>query len=244
MARQIWARRCASRAKNCFANAIAVEEALGNAAASAVGLSSCSIASSSSRSSAGDRPPACLRCVCRRKAWKRAPRRPAAARTSPMIRAPLAARRPLQGVERRIGILRRYHREKLPLVGDVQRIQPQQLACAADCVAHRNAVFEQKHRRARNRARIRSSAVATPPRVGSRIHRTAGRRRRGHGLDHLEHRARIGAQIGFQVELAARQQDGDSVVADGPRKQDRRRRAARNAPRTGLREWGGRRPRW
>ncbi len=45
-------------------------------------------------------------------------------------------------------------------------------------------------------------------------------RGRRHGLDQREHRPRVGAEIGLEVELAARQEDGDAVIADRAREQD------------------------
>jgi len=54
----------------------------------------------------------------------------------------VAAWRPQKSFERRFGILRRHYRQELTFVGNVQRIQSQQLACATHRVAHRNPIFQ------------------------------------------------------------------------------------------------------
>ena len=40
------------------------------------------------------------------------------------------------------------------------------------------------------------------------------------GFDQRQHGARVGTQVGFEIELAARQQDGDAVIADRAGEQD------------------------
>ncbi len=40
------------------------------------------------------------------------------------------------------------------------------------------------------------------------------------GFDQRKHGARVGTKIGFEIELAARQQNGDAVIADGPGEQN------------------------
>ena len=139
-----------------------------------------------SRSAAADRPPACRSCAFRRRASMPSTVAAGCSRTSPMMAASSPPGASLQRVQRRVGELGRDHRQELAFVGDVQRIEPQQFACAANGVAHRNPIFEQHTPRPQSRASS-FSEVATPPRVGSRIQRMPGRgarRQRFHQRQH------------------------------------------------------------
>ena len=135
-------------------------------------------------------------------------------RTSPITWASLAARRQAQRIERGVGVLRRDHRQKLAFVGDVQRIEAEQLAGAAHRVAHRNLIFEEDHAQPAVARQFVQAMSPTPPRVGSRIQRMPGPAASNQRFDQRQHGARIGAKVGFEIELAARQQNGDAVIAD------------------------------
>ena len=76
-------------------------------------------------------------------------------RTSPMIGGLLPAGRVAAALERRVGIFRRDHGEKLAFVGDVQGIEPEQFAGAPHRVAHGNRFLRTDERPARSREPVR-----------------------------------------------------------------------------------------
>ena len=76
------------------------------------------------------------------------------ARTSPMMTRILAAFCPMQGVQSGVGIFRRDHGEKLALIGNMQRVQPQQFARAANFIAHGNFLFRIARSQARSRGQV------------------------------------------------------------------------------------------
>jgi hypothetical protein len=57
----------------------------------------------------------------------------------------LAARSQAKRVQRCIGVFRSDHGEELAFIRDVQRVKPQQLACASDRITHRNLIFEENN---------------------------------------------------------------------------------------------------
>ena len=86
--------------------------------------------------------------------------------------ASAAERACVKRFERCLGGLRRDDGDQLPLVGDVQRVDAEHLACAGDLRADGSACLVE-HTASPHRARNSFSAAARPPRVGSRIQRTA-----------------------------------------------------------------------
>ena len=106
-----------------------------------------------------------------------------------------------------------------PSLAMCKRIEAQQFASAANGVANRNFFFEdmdaqpavarQFIQRCGNAA---AGGVAHPANAGSGLS--------GHGLNQGKYRTRVGAQICFEVQFAARQQDGDAVIADRAGKQN------------------------
>src|ERR1700733_8432763 len=56
-----------------------------------------------------------------------------------------SAGRETQGVDRSIGVLRGDDRQELAFISNMQRIEPEQLARAADGIAHRNLVLKKTH---------------------------------------------------------------------------------------------------
>ena len=131
-----------------------------------------------------------------------------------------------------------HHRQKLAFVGDVQRIQSQQFASAADRVAHGNlsskrtcpaAIARQFVQRCRHAAarRIAHPADARARRLDQRLHQR-------------QHGAGIGAQVGLQFQFAARQQNRDAVIADRAGEQHLVAGRAPNADQRSRREAGGR----
>ena len=104
-----------------------------------------------------------------------------------------------------VRMLGRDDREELPFVGDVQRIEAEQLARAADRIVHRERAPQRSRRRSRFPRTSSFSAVATPPRVGSRIQRSPGAHVVDQRFDERPDRTRVRDEIGLQIELAARQ---------------------------------------
>ena len=143
---------------------------------------------------------------------------------------PLAARRRAQRGQRRVRELRRDHRQELPFVGDVQRIETQQFAGAAHLVAHRHVVLvEDDAEPAVARQLVERGGDAAARRIAHPAH--AGRRRADQRLDQRQHRPRVGTRSRFEIEFAARQQDRDAVVADRAREQHAIARPRRRADR-------------
>ena len=137
----------------------------------------------------------------------------------PMMRASLTAwvrRSALSAISANSG---RDYGEELAFIGDVERIEAQQFAGAAHCVAHWYLLFIQIHAASRNRALIRSGMLRL--RRGGIAHPADARSRRARqSLNHREHGARVGAEFGFEIEIAASQQNGDAVIADRAGEQD------------------------
>jgi hypothetical protein len=104
--------------------------------------------------------------------------------------------------------------EELAFVGDVQRIEAQQFTGSA----HPSRTGTASSWRITPRPQSRASSfkeVATPPRVGSRIQRIDGSAaQRAMASTKGKNRARVEQRSAFEIELAARQQNGDAVVAD------------------------------
>ena len=150
--------------------------------------------------------------------------------TSPIENRALAAGTTVQSRERSVGQIRSDHREELSFIGDVQRIQAQQLACAADFVAHRNPVFgEQNPETAIARQFIQRRRGAPARRIAHPANARPGGR--GHRFNQRQDGTRVRPQIGFEIQFIARQKNGDPVIADGSGKQNliaRADRARRN----------------
>jgi hypothetical protein len=126
-----------------------------------------------------------------------------------------------QNCQRVVGLPRRDHHEELAFVGDVQRIEPQQLAGAAHFIAHWDAIlferdaqatvareFVQRRRDAASRW-IAHPADAVSDRSRQRVHQRP-------------YRTRIGTEVAFQIDVPTSEEDRNPVIADGTRECDPR----------------------
>ena len=117
--------------------------------------------------------------------------------------------------DRRVRLIAWNDREHLALVGDVQRVQPQQFTCAGDGTLHRQPIVEEPDpeigRRRQFVARRRESAagrVPQPPR----------RRNRGEQpVDQPCQRRGVGPDVGTQFEVATGDHHRNPVIADRSR---------------------------
>ena len=112
----------------------------------------------------------------------------------------------------------------------MQRIQPQQFTRAAHLIAHRDLFFEKSDPQpAIARQFIERGGDAAARRIAHPANARAcfsGKR-----FDQRQHTARIRTEVGFKIEIAARQQNGDAVVANRPGQQNLVARAERCAHR-------------
>ena len=125
---------------------------------------------------------------------------------------------PAHHFEDAVDVLGRYDPDQLPFVGDVERIEPQHLAGAADLGATGMAASSS---RTPTREAVASSfrALDTPPRVGSRMARIAGQASSIARIRPVS--GRVALQNGLEFDPFAHRHDGDPVVADRPRDQMR-----------------------
>ena len=136
-------------------------------------------------------------------------------------------------------MLRRDERDELALVGDVHRVDPEDLGAPA--TAGWTGTAASRTTIATPEARASSlSTEATPPRVASRRQRSPGPAASSRRVDRGPQRARVGLDLGVEAELAAGEHDRRAVLTDRARQQDpvaRRSRVGRQPAR------GSRRPR-
>ena len=130
-----------------------------------------------------------------------------------------SARCQAQSIDGGIGVLGRNHGQELALVRNVQRIEAQQFTSAAHRVAHGNLILKKNHSQStiarqfvQRCRRAATSGIAHP--TDSRASRP------NQSLDQRQHGAGIGAKVGFKIEFAARQQNRDAVIANGPGEQN------------------------
>src|SRR5271165_1179836 len=128
----------------------------------------------------------------------------------------LSAFRPIQHVQSGVSVFRRNHGEKLTFVGNVQWVQAQQFARAANLVAHWNLFLRQHDAQAavagkliERRGDASAGGIAHPANSRSGFF--------DHSFDQRQDAARVGRQVGFKVEFAAREEDGDAVVPNRSR---------------------------
>ena len=133
--------------------------------------------------------------------------------TSPMMHASSPPGVRSQRIESGVGGFGRDDREELAFVGDVQRIESQQLAGAAHGIAHRNLLFEKHDAQAAIASQFVQRGGDTAAR-GIAHPANAGPSGDGQRLHQRQNGTRVGAEIGFEIEFSARQQDGDAVIAD------------------------------
>ena len=118
-----------------------------------------------------------------------------------------------------VGVLRRHHGDQLPLVGDVERVEPQHLAGAADLGPQRDRRLVQYARPPAEAAASSLRALDSPPRVGSRMQRMSGHASSIASVRSVQRR-RVAFQHGLELQPLAHRHDGDAVVAEGARDED------------------------
>ena len=96
-----------------------------------------------------------------------------------------------------------------------KRIEAEQFACAAHRIAHRNPLFEEHDPRPQSRASSFRSGHSAARGIAHPANARACRTR--HRFDQRKHRARIGTDLAFEIEFAAREQNRDAVIADRAR---------------------------
>ena len=140
-------------------------------------------------------------------------------RTSPIICASSPPGARLQGVKRGVRILRRDHCEKLSFVRNVQWVETEQFASAANGIAHGNRFFDEHDSKSAVAGQfIQRSGHATARRVAHPAN--AGPSRICQGFDQREDRASVGTKIGFEIKFAARQKNRDAMIADADRREE------------------------
>src|SRR5579859_4566672 len=109
----------------------------------------------------------------------------------------------------------RHHGEKLAFVGDVQWIKPQQLAGPTYLIPNWNLFFKDRDSQAAiTRQFIERSSHAAPSRIAHPANpRSCFSCQR---LYERQNATSIGAQIGFEIQIATSQQNGYTVIADRP----------------------------
>ena len=143
---------------------------------------------------------------------------------SPIARRVGAERMRPQRGERGVGLVRGDDRDELALVGDVQRVDAEQVARAD----HRGRDGQQRLVEHDAEVGVAGELVADrADAAAGRVAHPAGRRRGvEQRLDELAERRGVGADVGLEREVAAGQHHGHAVVGDGARHAARRRRAA------------------
>ncbi len=130
----------------------------------------------------------------------------------PDNRRAIAARRRPQRSQRVLGRVCGDDGHELPFVGDVQDVEAQELAGAAHRVAHGDTILEQDDAHVCVTGElVERGGHAASRRIAHPAHR---RRRRVQQCGHQRgDRPRVRAQIGFEVDITAREKDGDAVIA-------------------------------
>ena len=109
--------------------------------------------------------------------------------------------------------LRRDEGHELALVGDVHRVDPEQLRGARDGRLHRDVALAHHHRHTRGACELvqhRGDAAAGGVAQAAHV-RPSGREQR---VDGRPQRARVGLDVGVEVELAPGEHDRGTVLAD------------------------------
>ena len=135
---------------------------------------------------------------------------------SPMTDGRRAERVGAQRGERGVGLVGRHDGDDLALVGDVQRVDAEQVAGAERRPASTgSAVSSSTTARPASRA---SSLQTVPTPAAGRVAQPAGAGRGGEQrLDEPVHRRRVGADVGLEGEVAAGEHHRHAVVADRAR---------------------------
>ena len=124
-----------------------------------------------------------------------------------------AERMGAQQRERLVGPLARDEREELPLVGHVQRIEPEDLARAADLVAHRQGrLVEPDADPGRRRDLVQRAGHPAAGRIAQHVNVRAERPEQD--LDDPVSAAVSLAIVGLEGEALAHRQDRDPVIGD------------------------------
>ena len=133
--------------------------------------------------------------------------------TSPTRVGARAERSAVQAGERLVRRVGRDDRDELALVRDVERVDAEDLAGRGDGGAHRDGDLVE-HDRQRQPPRPASlSAVARPPRVGSRIEAKCVAEFEQRGRE-LVHRGGVALDLGLEPDVAACHHHGHSVVGE------------------------------
>ena len=141
--------------------------------------------------------------------------------TSPISAAPSrpgTARSAASAASARLG---RDERDEPALVGDVHRVDPEDLGRAGDGRA--GPARRPRGRRSRRRDARASSlrTVATPPRVASRMQRRPAPAALEQRVGRRPQRAGVGHDVGVELELVAGEHDRRPVLADRAGDEDR-----------------------
>src|SRR5207248_6152696 len=104
---------------------------------------------------------------------------------------------------------------KLAFIRNVQRIQPEQLACAAYRVADRYSVLKQEDAQATVASQfVQRSGNSTASGIAHPSNRWSGNiRNRFH---ERQHGARIRTDFALEIQFSAREQNGNAMIADRP----------------------------
>ena len=131
---------------------------------------------------------------------------------------PLATGDATQRRERRVGVLGRDERDQPAFVGDVHRIDPEQLGGGGDDRRDRHARLVDQDRDARCPGKlVEHRGDAAPGRVAQAVHvrPAAGQQR----VDRRPEALGVGLELGVELELVAGQHDRGAVLADRARHQ-------------------------
>ena len=132
-----------------------------------------------SRSAGAGRRRACRRCGCRRTTCSSTTMPSGSAATSPMRVAPAPERVGPQGGQRGVGLLGRDHRDDLALVGDVERVDAEQVARAGHRRRDRQQRLVEHHGKVRRRGPARCTRCPPLPASGPAATASTARRRAG-----------------------------------------------------------------
>jgi len=116
--------------------------------------------------------------------------------------------------DRAIGVGPRHHGDQASLAGHVHRVDPQQLAGAADLGPHRDVVLDREHAHVGGPGDLVEYGGHTAP--GGVAHRPRTGHRVKQGRHQPVQRGGVRADVGLDVQLAAGQHDRYPVIADRP----------------------------
>ena len=124
-----------------------------------------------------------------------------------------------QGRERFIGLLRRHERDELTFVGDVQRVDAEDLAGAHDLGPHGHPVLDDRHAElGRQGDLVEHRGDPTTRGVSHAVQVLAASLQQR--LGQRPQRRRVAADVGAQLQLAAGEHDRDAVITDRSGHQD------------------------